>query len=80
MKVGRSVLAILLLAIVACVGAQVLPAAELNIVPRPVTAKMLPGVFRLSGETRIVAADQETHSILLKLIGNQFGTEAARKG
>jgi myo-inositol-1(or 4)-monophosphatase len=28
----------------------------------------------------VVAADQETHSILLKLIGNQFGTEAARKG
>ena len=63
MKVGRSVLAILLLAIVACVGAQVLPAAELNIVPRPVKVKMLPGVFRLSGETRIVAADQETRRI-----------------
>ena len=63
MKVGRSVLAILLLAIVACVGAQVLPAAELNIVPRPVTVRRLPGVFRLSGETRIVAADEETRRI-----------------
>ena len=46
-----------------CAGAQVLPAAEVNIVPRPAKIKMLPGVFLLTGETRIVAADEESRRI-----------------
>ncbi len=63
MNGGRTALAILLLAVATCAGAQVPPAAELNIVPRPAQIKMRPGVFLLSGETRIVAADQESRRI-----------------
>ena len=63
MNAGRSVLAILLLAMVTCAGAQLLPAAELNIVPRPAKSKMLPGVFVLTGATRIVANDGESRRI-----------------
>jgi len=61
MNARRTVLAILLLAIAAY--AQALPAAELNIVPRPAKIRMLPGVFLLTGATRIVAADQESRRI-----------------
>ena len=63
MNAGRTVFKILLLAMAACVGAQELPAAELNIVPRPAKIKMLPGAFLLTGETRIVAADRESRRI-----------------
>jgi len=63
MNAGRTVLTILLLAMAACVDAQELPAAELNIVPRPAKIKMLPGAFLLTGETRIVAADRESRRI-----------------
>ena len=63
MNAGRTVLAILLLAVAARAGAQVPPAVELNIVPRPAKIKMLPGVFRLTDATRIVAADEESRRI-----------------
>src|ERR1044072_6451873 len=52
---------ILLLAVAAC--AQVLPAAELSVVPRPAKVRMLPGAFLLTGETRIVADDEESRRI-----------------
>ena len=63
MNTVRTALAILLLAVATSSGAQVLPAADVNIVPRPAQIKMLPGVFLLTGETRIVAADQESRRI-----------------
>ena len=58
-----TVFVVVLLIAAACAGAQVLPAAEVNIVPRPAKVKMLPGNFMLTGATRIVAADVESRRI-----------------
>jgi hexosaminidase len=67
MNAGRAVLTILRLALlllaVAAHGDAMVPAAELNIVPRPAKYRALPGVFLLTGATRIVATDEESRRI-----------------
>ena len=63
MKARETLFATLLLIAAASASAQVVPAAEVNIVPRPAKIKMLHGTFVLTGATRIVAADPEARRI-----------------
>ena len=47
----------------ACTSAHAAPPADVGIVPRPASMKMLTGSFVLTGATRIVANDAESHRI-----------------
>jgi len=53
----------LLLIVASVVHAENPVVPHLNIVPLPVSIKLLPGTFTLNNETRIVAADRESRRI-----------------
>src|SRR6267142_1593000 len=64
MQPGRSILGLMILIGAASLAyAQTSPGPVLNIVPRPASLKMSTGTFLLTGETRIVAGDDESRRI-----------------
>ena len=64
MKTRRHVLWIsFLLALATCARAENPAAAALNVVPRPATLESRTGTFLLTGETRLLAADEESRKI-----------------
>ena len=64
MKTRRHVLWIsFLLAIATCARAENPAVPALNVVPRPATLESRTGTFLLTGETRLLAADEESRKI-----------------
>jgi hexosaminidase len=84
---ARSILGPLILLGAATVAVAQSTPPDINVVPRPVSLKLLTGSFVLNPETRIVAADEESHRIaglfndyLLEQHGLHLKTSATRAG
>ena len=87
MSRARSILGFLILLGAATVAVAQSTQPDINIVPRPVSLKMLPGKFVLTNETRILASDKESRRIaglfsdyLLEQHGLHLETSATRAG
>ena len=87
MSKARSILGLLILLGAATVAVAQSTPPDINIVPRPVSLKLLAGRFVLNPETRIVAADEESRRIaglfndyLLEQHGLHLKTSATRAG
>ena len=87
MSKARSILGLLILLGAATVAVAQSTPPDINIVPRPVSLKLLAGRFVLNPETRIVAVDEESRRIaglfndyLLEQHGLHLKTSATRAG